>query len=360
MQWNEKQVGESINAEREALAEAITARHYELQPELASRYGPAGREKCLEDARYHLSYLAEALSASSSALFADYVNWAKVMLSSRGIPATDLAKNLECMREVLERDLPRETSAPVRQFIDAGLKRLPEFPTELPTLIDHGPHRELAQNYLSLLLRAERHAAARLVLDSVDDGVSPKDIYLHVFQRTQREIGRLWQMNKISVAHEHYCTASTQFIMSQLYPRIFRTERVGRTMVATSVAGELHELGVRMVADFFEMEGWDTYYLGANAPAASIVQAVIERKAELLGISASMTFHLRAVENLITLARKTEGWGDTKIMVGGYPFQLEPNLWRQVGADLYAGDAQQAINLVEQFYAGDMRNSTNN
>jgi methanogenic corrinoid protein MtbC1 len=47
-------------------------------------------------------------------------------------------------------------------------------------------------------------------------------------------------------------------------------------------------------------------------------------------------------------------------MVGGYPFQLEPNLWRQVGADLYAGDAQQAINLVEQFYAGDMRNSTNN
>lgn len=349
---NEQEVGKRIHAERDALAEAITTRHYELQPELASRYGEAGREKCLQDARYHLSYLAEALTASSPAMFADYVRWAKVMLSTRGIPGTDLARNLECMREVLERSLPHETGVPVRKFIEAGLKRLPEFPTELPTLIRDGPHHELTENYLALLLRGERHTAARLVLDSVDAGVSPKDIYLHVFQRTQREIGRLWQMNKISVAHEHYCTASTQFIMAQLYPRIFRTERVGRTMVATSVAGELHELGVRMVADFFEMEGWDTYYLGANSPAASIVQAVIERKAQVLGISATMTFHLRAVEELITLARKTAGSDDTKIMVGGYPFSLEPNLWGQLGADLYAADAQQAIDLVDQLYSG--------
>lgn len=351
MQSSDNEAGRRIHAERNSLAEAITARQYELQPELASRYGPAGREKCLQDARYHLSYLAEALSASSPALFAAYVSWAKVMLATRGVPATDLAQNLECMRALIERNLPGETGARARKFIDAGLERLPEFPAELPTLIDDGPHRELAENYLRLLLRGERHLAAQLVLDSVAAGVTPKDIYLHVFQRTQREIGRLWQMNKISVAHEHYCTASTQFIMAQLYPTIFRTERVGRTMVATSVGGELHELGIRMVADFFEMEGWDTYYLGANTPGASVVQAVAERKAEVLGISATMTFHLHAVEELITLARKTAGW-DTKIMVGGYPFHLEPDLWRRVGADLYAADAQEAIHLMDQFYAG--------
>ena len=123
-------------------------------------------------------------------------------------------------------------------------------------------------------------------------------------------------------------------------------------MVATSVAGELHELGVRMVADFFEMEGWDTYYLGANTPPASVVQVVTERKAEVLGISATMTFHLRAVEELITLARKTAALDDTKIIVGGYPFHLEPNLWRQLGADLYAADAQQAIHLMDQIDFG--------
>lgn len=122
MPFSEKEVGGRIHTQRDALAEAITARQYELQPELASRYGEAGREKCRQDARYHLSYLAEALVASSPALFAAYVSWAKVMLATRGIPTTDLARNLECMREVIERSLPHETGAPVRKFIDAGAK----------------------------------------------------------------------------------------------------------------------------------------------------------------------------------------------------------------------------------------------
>ena len=37
------------------------------------------------------------------------------------------------------------------------------------------------------------------------NGISVKDIYLHVFQSSLYEIGRLWQENKITVAQEHYC-----------------------------------------------------------------------------------------------------------------------------------------------------------
>ena len=80
---------------------------------------------------------------------------------------------------------------------------------------------------------------------------------------------RYWQMNRLTVAQEHYCTAATQMIMSQLYPYIFEGERNGRVLVATCVAENLHEIGVRMVTDFFEMDGWDTFYLGANVPTAS-------------------------------------------------------------------------------------------
>lgn len=349
----ERELGRRLEAERDALAAAVTALHYELQPELETRYGPAGREKCLQDARYHLSYLAEAVGASSPALFADYVGWAKAMLAARGIPAADLTRNLECMRDALRRSLPREAGDVVAEYLDAGLRRLPQTPAELPTFLDDaGPHAELAGRYLRMLLRGERHLASRLILDEAEAGVSLKDIYLHVFQRTQREIGRLWQMNEISVAQEHYCTASTQLIMSQLYPRIFRTERRGRTLVATGVAGELHEIGARVVADFFEMDGWDTYYLGANAPTPSILQAAAERKAQLLAVSATMTFHLRAVAELIAAARAAERFRDLRIMVGGHPFDLEPDLWRRVGADLYAADAEQAVAAANRLCGG--------
>ena len=121
-----------------------------------------------------------------------------------------------------------------------------------------------------------------MILDAVQAGVRIQDIYLHVFQRSQYEIGRLWHLNKITIAHEHYCTAATQMIMSQLYPYIAPERKNGKRMVAASVSGELHELGIRMVADFFEMAGWDTTFLGANTPLPAIVKMLAEQKADVV------------------------------------------------------------------------------
>lgn len=343
-----KTAGRIIDAERAALAEAVTARHFEAQPELLAKYGEAGRAKCLQDAEYHLAYLADAVLASSPTLFSDYVAWARAMLAARGVGAADLSRNLNVMREVVRRRLPAEAWPVVEEFFDAGLGSLPQSPPELPTLFaDGAPHAGLARQFLRLLLGGERHAASRLILDAVESGLPVREVYLHVFQPSQREIGRLWQTNQVSVAQEHYCTAATQLIMSQLYPRIFRTEKNGRRMVATSISGELHEIGVRIVADFFEMEGWDTYYLGANSPAQAVLQALAERDAQVLAISATMTFHLRAVENLIASVRASEQSRGVKVMVGGYPFNVEPELWRRVGADAYAADASAAVAAAE-------------
>jgi len=340
-------IGRMLDAERAQLAEAITARQYEAHPELAARYGEAGRAKCLQDANYHLSYLADAIAASSHALFSDYIGWAKVMLGARGIPATDLSRNLLLMSEVVGERLPPEMRSVIQDYFKAGLDRLPAVPADLPPLFeDAAPHGALAQKFLHFLLSGERHLASSLILDAVDAGVEVKDIYLHVFQPSQREIGRLWQLNRVSVAQEHYCTAATQLIMAQLYPRIFRTKKNGRRIVATSIAGELHEIGVRIITDFFEMEGWDTYYLGANSPTNAILQALSERKADVLAVSATMTFHIRAVENLIAAVRASEDFKAVKILVGGYPFNVEPELWKRVGADACAADAAEAIALT--------------
>lgn len=337
-------IGRMLDADRALLAEAVTARQYEAQPELAARYGAAGRVKCLQDANYHLSYLADAIASSSQALFADYIGWAKVMLAARGIPAIDLSRNLLIMSEVVRERLPQEMGPVVREYFEAGLDRLPALPSDLPPIFeDSAPHGDLAKKFLSSLLKGERHQASRLILDAVESGVEVKDIYLHVFQPSQREIGRLWQLNRVSVAQEHFCTAATQLIMAQLYPRIFRTEKNGRRIVATSIGGELHEIGVRIITDFFEMEGWDTYYLGANSPTQAILQALSDRRADVLAVSATMTFHIRAVENLITAVRESEDLKGVKILVGGYPFNIEPELWKRVGADAYASDASDAV-----------------
>lgn len=201
----------------------------------------------------------------------------------------------------------------------------------------------IAVEYMQFLLNGERQKASSLIMQTVENGMSIKDIYLTIFQPSQWEIGRLWQMNQVSVAQEHYCTAATQLIMSQLYPYIFNTEKIGRSFIGTCVSGELHEIGMRMVADFFEMEGWDTYYIGANTPTESIIDTIEMHQADVLGISTTMLFHVKEVQNIINRIKQTPSSSGVKILVGGYPFNVTENLWQKVNADGYGGDALQAI-----------------
>jgi methanogenic corrinoid protein MtbC1 len=198
-------------------------------------------------------------------------------------------------------------------------------------------------------VRGDRHSASRLILDEAERGTSVRDIYLFVFQPVLREVGRLWHSNQIGVAQERYCTTCTQFTMSQLYPRIFSVRRNGLRMVAASVAGDLHEIGLRMVSDFFEMEGWDAFYLGANTPISCILQQVAERSPQVLAISATMTFHLHTVAELIA-ATRTAG-NAPRILVGGGPFNSVPGLWKDVDADGYAADAAAAVAMARRWCA---------
>lgn len=342
----------SILARTSELAQAIVARQYRLQANLWNLYGTAGRQKSLQDASYHLTYLAEALLAGDPTLWIDYAAWVKVLFAGLGFPETALADTLQWTREVLQEALPSPQWTIAERYLEAAEVNLSGM-TGVPSGYLTGNTRlaQLAREYLDALLRADRWAASRMILDTVARGVHVKEIYLQVFQPVQKEIGRLWQMNQVSVAQEHFCTAATQLIMSQLYPYIFSTQKNNRRMVATCVGGELHEIGMRMVADFFEMEGWDTYYVGANMPLASVLQTIRERNADLLAISATMTFHVSRVSEMIALVRAAEGGSRLPILVGGYPFNIAPQLWRTVGADGCAGDALAAIETATQLVA---------
>lgn len=202
----------------------------------------------------------------------------------------------------------------------------------------------MADEYLERLLAGQRHEAVGLVVDAVERGqVGVQAVYLDVLQVALREIGRRWENNEVSVAQEHFTTAVTQLTMSRLYNHIFGTEKHGGVMVATCVSGELHEVGLRMVSDFFELAGWDTFFLGSNMPASGVVDEAKRRSAELLAISVTLDRHMPRVEELISLARELPR--PPKILVGGYPFLAEPERWRRVGADGFAYDAASAVAL---------------
>lgn len=327
----ELEASRAIFEARSRIVDDAVERQYRRGPEQAGQQVPI-----------HLDYLAESLAMAQPALFADYVEWARVGVA-------DLGVTLGCLGEALQAILGKLVANPALEYLQAGLRQLAVSPREVETFLRADqPLAELAGQYWTNLLAGERQVASRLITEAVAGGVSVEDVYLQVFQPCQRELGRLWHLNQISVAQEHYCTAATQLIMSQLYPYLFAGERIDRTLVATCIAGDMHEVGVRIVADIFELNGWDTFYLGANTPLEGIVQSVRDHRADVLAISVTYTPNLRQVKDLIDRLRAESECSGLKILVGGYPFNVAPTMWREIGADGWAHDAVGAVELANR------------
>ena len=348
------QAGKAIMDNLDALAKFSVDLQYAHQDGLWIPYGTAGYTKSIRDGIYHFSYLAESLAANEPGLFLDYIAWARVLFSGLKLPSGALVSALDCMNQAVHETLQPETALLAQSTLNAALDQLTHDPEALPSFIlPDAPLGDLAARYLDTSLRGERYSASQLIMEAATQGASVRDIYLYIFQPCQQEIGRLWQMNQINVAQEHFCSSVTQMVMSQLAPYIFSGKRNGHRLVAASVGGELHEIGMRMVADFLEMEGWDTHYLGANTPDESILSVLEERQAEVLAVSVTLPLHVSKVARLIGSIRLAGNLSKLKVLVGGYPFNISADLWRQVGADGYARSAQDAVEAALHLVEGE-------
>lgn len=339
-----REAGRWIDEHRAELAHRAVEAQYAAHPELLARWGERGKALCLEDTGHTLAHLAQALAWGEPTLFEDYVAWARVLFRGLSIPESDFRRNLETLGRILQEELGPEKASPALGILGRGLEGLAGPLGEDRELgAAGGDLAGLARDYLDLLLRGQRREAFDRVLASAERGVPVQRLYLEVFQPSLREVGRLWQTGRISVAQEHYCTAATQTLMSRLYPVLFTGERKERRLVAACVPGELHEVGSRMVADFFEMEGWDTTYLGANTPDRALVGTLLESPPHVLALSATLTQHVAALGGLVRQVREESRLDGVRILVGGRPFLAAPDLWRKVGADGTAPDARAAV-----------------
>jgi methanogenic corrinoid protein MtbC1 len=351
---NNSSILKQLEEQKNNLAKRITVLHFANNEALEKRYGEAGKKRCFEDAVYHIDFLTEALRLDFTEIYGQYIVWVASMLKSRNIPASDLMENIKYIQVAIEEILGKEALDEVTPYMRKALDKLSQKQNLVNSFIQpDNPLRNEVEQYTALLLNSKRKEAAALIDELINNGTTVKSIYQHIFRVSQYEVGLLWQNNKITVAHEHFCTAATQLIMSNLYKYIFFTEKKGKLMLACSISGELHEMGIRMVADFFEMDGWDTYYMGANMPVQHLEMALIEHKADLLAISVTLLTHVSKAAALIQSLRANEKLKNLKILVGGYPFIENPQLWQKIGADGFADTAENAITLansiVEQY-----------
>jgi methanogenic corrinoid protein MtbC1 len=336
--------GHQLRDQAPRLADAVVACAFRRHPLLAARHGPGGRAVLREQALGHVKQLADAVGQDSAALFLDHVGWAKVLMAHRDADDEELVHHLACLAEALREQMPAPVADGAVAVVQAALAALPAMPQTLPSVIDPAqPMAALAEYYLHTLLGGDRGAAARAVLAAAERGEPLRALYLQVLQPALREVGRLWQTARVNVAQEHFCSAATQVLMSHLMALAPAAEPRGRRVVVACVGGVGHEVGARMVSDFFELAGWDSILCGADTPQADLLALVAERAPQVLALSASMGCHLHTLQALVEAARADPRCPGLRMLVGGHPFTVDPDLWRTVGADGTAADAAGAV-----------------
>ena len=122
-------------------------------------------------------------------------------------------------------------------------------------------------------------------------------------------------------------------------------ESVSRgTIILATVKGDIHDIGKNIVRVLLENYGYRVIDLGKDVEPAAVVRAAQEHNAPLVGLSALMTTTLKSMEETVDLLHR-EGV-PCKVMVGGAV--LTPGYAEQIGADFYARDAKQSVDIARQ------------
>lgn len=340
--------GDRLRAAANRLADATVARDYERRPILLERYGEKGRVKYRQDILYNVATLASAVDAEDPRIFLHYVEWLKVLLIHRGIVPEDIVESLRCLAAALI-DVPPSGPAIAVAYLHEALKQFDSMPDTVPSYLGGSSEEDqLAQRCLEALRQLDSATAREALEKAISDGLPLARVYSGIVPPLMREIGRLWQLNEISVAHEHYCRAAVQSILGRFYGLLFAASaRSDRSMLVACVPGEQHELGGRTLADLFELGGWRTSFLGADVPSRELVTLIKQSKRppDLIALSATMPENLASLASTIAMVRD----GLTiPIMVGGSLFHGRSELAKQLGADGCADDAEAALVIANE------------
>lgn len=303
------------------------------------------------DTRARIEALGVALEFSSPSLFISEVEWARSAFIARNVPVSGLIDNLVAMQEVMAARLPANGREDAVRLIERATKMLQSPQTSsvcAPTIVPNPAHAELMRHYMLAMLEARRDDAYRLVVDAVKRGTSVRDLYRWVIEPAMNELGVMWLAGEISVADEHYATAGTQLVMSRLHDHFKSEPKNGKSVISAAVGSDMHDLGLRMVSDLFEMSGWTNHYLGAATPAFALVESALQVRPSLIALSAKLVHHVREAADTIRALRDVPDLDSVPIMVGGRPFTTDLDLYLKVGADACATTAWEAVEIGER------------
>lgn len=183
---------------------------------------------------------------------------------------------------------------------------------------------------------------------ALSQGLSPLQISNDGLLPGLEEVGRRFARNVVFLPQvmQSAETMKTAFARLKQELKGLRLESQGKILMAT-VEGDIHDIGKNIVCTLLENHGFEVIDLGKNVSAARIVAEAKAHNVDAVGLSALMTTTMSEMENVV---KQLKAAGvKTFTMVGGAV--LTQDYATEIGADLYARDAMEAVAKIKEILA---------
>ena len=200
---------------------------------------------------------------------------------------------------------------------------------------------DLLAPLLASLLAADQRAAQRVVDDALSRGCSVDDVRFRLITPALHAVGDRWERGEIGVADEHLATSVCEWLLVRMAGRSPRAPSSGRRALVGCSEGELHALGMRIVAGVLVDAGWSVLYLGAATPAGAWGPIVRARHPDLVVVGTTMTDALEPVR--ATLASVKSARPECLTVIGGQAYEAAPGVGDRLGADIVSVDARELV-----------------
>lgn len=209
--------------------------------------------------------------------------------------------------------------------------------------------KEKVDKLVSFLKEQDKENATKLCLNYLEkEELTVTELYEKVltpalnniiFEFVDNEDELIW--------NEHVRSGIIRSIVELSYPHVLKERKANKNnninVIVMCPRFEDHELGARMVADFFTIAGFNTTFIGSNTPEKTVLKAVQSIKPKYIVISVTNYFNLVATKKTMELINSSTD-KSIKYILGGSALKDESEL-KNIGGDYLLRSYNDILNL---------------
>jgi len=206
---------------------------------------------------------------------------------------------------------------------------------------------DILQEITENLQKGEASRVAELTQKGLDEGLSWEVILNNGLFKGMEVVGGLFREEEIFIPEVLMAAKAMEAGQKVLAPQMAGAGggKIGKVVLGT-VKGDIHNLGKNLVNVMLKGAGFEVIDLGVDVPAEKFVDAATSEKAQLVGMSALLTFTMPYMRTTIEALQKAGLEGQVKTIIGGAC--VTQQYADEIGADGYAENAGEAVVKVKE------------